>query len=301
MKHFKILPFLLLLFLLSACAGPSIDWAVDPARGGYAYVNEELSVQYLADGNSRYSAVSFMGEDYALYQTGQERIVLCTRDGITSCRHETMPGEIGGNPAVAVVEALQSLSYSAGEEAALEGKTYRVYHAVTTGYYTDPVEVPYTCYTLELGWTDGEQYLFRYYAYEDGATLISADAPEEINPMFTADTPWVIDVEAGILRNTHDGAELPLRAVSQSSGQAISPSPTAETVSTYYEHDTCLYTDPRTGRIEKFQQIRDLPGALVTIIHEPNITPPEITGDMIPMDDETLEMALMLIAMMEYE
>lgn len=61
--------------------------------------------------------------------------------------------------------------------------------------------IPYTMYRLALNWKDGKYYEYQYFLYENGSVIVSASAPDEINPFFTKDTKWVHDLERQALRN----------------------------------------------------------------------------------------------------
>lgn len=88
---------------------------------------------------------------------------------------------------------------------------------------SEPQQIPYTVYILKLRWTDGETHLFRYYRYSDGTTLISAGAPREINPLLTENTPWVLELEQGRVRNTLTGQTVYLSVLGTDTGESLSP------------------------------------------------------------------------------
>ena len=52
-----------------------------------------------------------------------------------------------------------------------------------------------------MTWTDNKEYQYQYFAFVNGDVLVSAYAPDEINPYFTKDCKWKFDVENLVVYN----------------------------------------------------------------------------------------------------
>ncbi len=283
----------------AAVSEAAILWEMDPHRGGYSFADENISVMAVVDGGQKYVCYRSGEQTVEFYMSASEILLLCTRDGITAAYQESHTGgeSTFANPIAQALANFQSLNFAFTGIGELEGREYAEFCAVESGYRNEPVASDYRLFELGIVWLDGASYRFRYYVYDDGYTLISAEAPSEINPLLTPDTPWIIDLDTLTLRNTGDGTQVPVEVLDESTGTGTSLS--GETIEIYYETQTCLYTDPQTGCIRKFRTGPDSSGALVTVVYDPQIEKPQITKDMIPMTGDTLRELMFLVSMLE--
>ena len=291
---------------LIGCSGPSADtaeiiWEVAPFRGGYQMETVSMSFTNVVDGGYKYTRfVSMKDQKIAeVYIAPTETVVLSTQNGVTYFFREAhaATNQSFTNPASSILEAFQKLSFTKKGTTEINGVTLAEFVAVQTGSKVDMPQVDYTAYQLELTWLDQKTYCFRYYVYADGAILISSEAPDTINPQLNPNTTWMIDLDNQSVRNAADGTQVPVTILGSLTGQAASPE--SETISVDFEYTTYLYTDPDTGRIEKFQSVQDSPGALVTVLHDPQIVRPALTNELVPMDSEKLNQVLTMITLME--
>lgn len=303
---------LVLLLILSGCgkAPESPDsndtepeaavlWEIDPHRGGYVFEDDRIRAMSAVDGAEKYIYYQSEEQIIEFYMSESLFILLNTRNGVTTCYQESHSGDGPDftNPMVQTLEAFQSLDFTCTGSVSLAGQNYMEHCAVQSGYRKELVKLDYTMYQLEMTWLDGISYVFRYYVYEDGQTLISAEAPNEVNPLLTQNTPWIINTESWFFHNTADGTRVPVTILGESHGRGTSPS--GEATEVYYELRTWIYTDPLTGRIEIFCKGTDTAGALVTVLHDPQFQKPRITEDMATMDSDTLNESLFLVSLLE--
>ncbi len=80
-------------------------------------------------------------------------------------------------------------------------KENRTLYSEFTQEQNSVVPVKYLMHTIRMHWIDGKEYTFNYFEYDYGAALVSMEAPKEINPIITKDTPWVVDIENCVMRN----------------------------------------------------------------------------------------------------
>lgn len=308
-----ILFFTVVLMILAGCSAPDDDsttaatqpstqavqaaltadaavWEIDPSCGGYAIETEALSCKVVVDGEYKYSQFRSVsdGRTVELYSSPTELLLIHSVDGETQYYRETYAGNAQGyaNPLTAVFEALRHLDFQLNEQT----DEHLIYEAVETELIVEEQQIPYTLYELEMVWTDGKTYVYRFYDFSDGAVLISAEAPNEINPLITADTPWAVDVSALCVRNTRTGDAIPITVNSTTTGQALSPDG-GDVTTVEWQRSIYAYISTDTGKLERLQY-QD--GADVTILYEAKIQKPEITPDMTEMDSDTLQLAMML-------
>lgn len=224
---------LLLLVLLSSITGcsktPKISDTLEiPTAakcGGYEIQTAELNCRIVANGDKKYvsfQSVSGMGAEF--YISSTEMIMLFTQNGQTSYHTEAKEGRIDHypNPITRVLNDLRTLDFRC-----ISVEDDWVYEAVKVEQISQEVQIDYTVYTVQMDWIDGEHYTFKYYIYADGATLISAEAPKEINPLLFADTPWQILKDEDHIVNNVTGQKVPFVITHIATGKALSPNGSA--------------------------------------------------------------------------
>ena len=293
----KLLSILLFVILLCGCTCNAAQKLTIPEAstvGGYEMTTDTISCTVIANGEYKYTRFHSNTDDMTVecYATPTETVILCIQNGSTMYYTETVEYPIRyNNPLKAVYDSLRELEFLLEEQT----DTSFVYKAVKTEQVVDAQQIPYTVYTLQTQWTDGKTYTFKYYEYSDGAILISAEAPDEINPMLTENTPWVVDLDKSCIRNTNTDKEIAVAVLQISAGEALSPNGSNTQVT---EKKTHIYAhvDSKTGKIAKLQYEG---GADVNILYTADIQEPVITPDMTPMDSYTLQSAMMLIYTIE--
>ena len=226
------------------------------------------------------------------YASESEILMLYTQNGRTMYYTEAVQEPVQyDNPLSTVYDALRQLDFLLQEQS---DERY-IYEAIKTEQIVDSQQIPYTVYTIQTQWTDGNTYIFKYYEYSDGAILISAEAPGEINPLLMPSTPWVIDLANSCIRNTQSNQSVAFTVTQTSTGQALSPNG-GNTQVTENETHIYAYVDANTKTITK---LKYEDGADVSILYTANIQKPILTTDMVPMDSRTLQVAMMLIYTIE--
>lgn len=293
----KILSMFLLVALLSGCTRNAAQKLTVPEAdtiGGYEMTTENISCTVIANGEYKYTRFHSNTDSMTVefYATPTEIVIICTQNGSTMYYTESVPNPVSyDNPLKAVYDSLRELEFLLEEQS----DTSCVYKATKTEQIMDAQQIPYTVYTLQTQWTDEKTYTFKYYEYSDGAILISAEAPAEINPMLTENTPWVVDLDNSCIRNTNTDKEIAVAVLQISAGEALSPNGSNTQVTEKKTH-IYAYVDAETRKITKLQYEG---GADVNILYTADIQEPVITPDMIPMDSHTLQSAMMLIYTIE--
>ena len=279
--------------------GTDILWEVDPSCGGYSFETDSMRAVLVVNGGYQYVFFHSVLNDHTIqvYFTPTETVVLNTQHGVTSYYTENYEDEkiIYQNPMVQILNGFVEQEFISKGEVLLDGKLYTEHCAIQTFRRLTIPKEEYTLYTIQTKWHDGESYLFQYQVFADGATMLVGNAPEELN----GEKEWIIDLEKEQIRNDTTQIAIPVSIVAISTGQGISPW-NDEKITVEVQYFSYLYTDPHTGRIEKFQMVKDTPGALVNVLQTAEITLPEITNEMNVMDEETLGSVLMLVSMLEY-
>lgn len=264
--------------------------------GGYEIVTDTMKCIVVADNGYKYSYFeSYEGRKIEFYAGPTEMIIVESIDNTTRYYRETYEdiGQVYPNPLTHVYEGLQQMDF---EHIETDGN-YNVYEAINIVQVETQDKIKYNLYIVEMDWVDGETYYYKYYEYADGATLISAEAPNEINPRITEDTKWVIDLDKPAVRNTETGQEIGIKIIGISSGEATSPDgePTIEE----QRYVVRANVNRDTNRIESLIYINDVLEIEVSVIHEVSIEKPVVTEDMGEIDHSELQGMLMLIYMLE--
>lgn len=112
-------------------------------------------------------------------------------------------------------------------------------------------------------------------------------------------TKWEIDIENCCVRNMESREEVAFEVIETSTGKALSPN--GETTVTEVTSYVWVYADQDSGSIEMLQYSahEGMTGTTINILNDVEITKLEVAEEMTPMDETTLQMAMMLISAIE--
>jgi hypothetical protein len=202
------------------------------------------------------------------------------------------------NPMMRTLVNLKAMNFKRSGQVEIDGMMYNEYSATQIVYEYDQEQIKYNVYTIEMNWIDGKLYRYKYYDYSDGSTLISAEAPSEINPLINENTTWVVDLDGLVVHNTADGVKVPINVVMISTGEALSPDG-GETTVIEREKTTFIYVNPDNGNIELIKYAGKEDSTNVNVLYTADFDKPVVTDDMTVMDNDTLQVAMMLMYTIE--
>jgi hypothetical protein len=272
------------------------------ATGGYEINSDAFYCIVAVDNDYKYSKFKSKNNNHTVeyYASPTEMVIIDIGEEGTKYYHAMFDDidQIYTNPLKAVYDDLKGLEFNQVEN---EGNTgQNVFQAIKTTQVVDQQQIDYTEYQIEMTWTDDEVYNFSYYEYADGSILISAEAPDEINPLINKDTVWVVDMENKYVRNNETKEEVTFTVTNISTGKALSPNGTETTVKDVQSY-VYVYVNKDNGLIEKMQYSDNeaADGMTVDILNSVEITKPDVTDDMVEMNEDELYVAMMLIGMLE--
>ena len=179
---------------------PVVD-AMNPvelgSKGGYVLTTSGSVFTLKVDSDYKYSYYESVDGTRTIefYAGPTEMIVIDTLNGECKYYAETFEDidQIYDNPIGHIYTAVQGYEF----EQVLGNEKLFVAHETREVEQQELVE--YTCYDISMTWTDNKEYVYQYFEFVDGQTLVSAYAPDEINPYFTENCKWKFDVENSLL------------------------------------------------------------------------------------------------------
>lgn len=265
--------------------------------GGYSLSTEAMTCQVLVTEQSEYILYSNSERTMICYVDQDELLLLDDSEGLTTYYTENTTEQTMDftHPLENLWEELKELDFT--YQSSENGKD--IYSAVTINQVTDQEQIPYIMYVIDMTWTDGENYTFSYYVYDDGATLISAEAPDEINPLLNSETKWKIDLDTMSIINTETQQNIPFSISSTTTGEAISPDG-SNTVISEQTIETILYYDPTVSKVTAIQYVNDgVDGSQIEVLYEAAFEKPEITAQMEEMDTTSAQYLIMLASLLD--
>jgi hypothetical protein len=272
------------------------------ATGGYEINSDAFYCIVAVDNDYKYSKFKSKSNNHTVeyYASPTEMVIIDIGEEGTKYYHAMFDDidQIYTNPLKAVYDDLKGLEFNQVENEENAGQN--VFQAIKTTQVVDQQQIDYTEYQIEMTWTDDEVYNFSYYEYVDGSILISAEAPDEINPLINKDTVWAVDMENKCVSNNETKKEVAFTVTGISTGKALSPNGTETTVKDVQSY-VYVYVNKDNGLIEKMQYSDNeaADGMTVDILNSVEITKPEVTDDMVEMNEDELYVAMMLIGMLE--
>ena len=278
----------------------SIPYAGD--SGGFEIIPDTIRCSTAVNNGKKYACFeSFANNETIELYADKTEVILTRRIGNTTQFYKETFSDNGQpyvNPLQRVYDELRQLNFQYIRTDTQKRTTYYVYEATQTIQTVQQEQIDYQAYSIELDWLDGNHYSFKYYNYSDGALLISAEAPDEINPLLQEDTKWVVDLENECIYNRETSQKIPFIVSEIVAGKGLSPNDSNATVT---EEPSIIWVsvNAKTKQLEKLQYVRDEAGREITILQSPSIASPKLTENMTEMDEETFQMATMLLSLVE--
>lgn len=316
MKMKKILAVLFLVLLVLSCAactaqdthpegdviapGTSTEHPINfDANGtfGYEIITDTMCSSVVANGEYKYSYFESYENGHAIkfYASPTEMVIVET--GLDEERYYKESyddiDQLYTNPIERVFAELSELDFKLIED----GGETRTFEATKTVFIKNNPKIKYNMYLIQMDWIDGESYVYKYYEYADGSTLISAEAPDEINPMIDANTTWKIDISVPSVFNADTNEVVELNVLNISTGEAISPNGGEETT-TEHTYTIRLHIN-HNGDINNIEYISNGQSTKINVIRDMTMAPPEINNEMTEIPHDELQGMLMMIYMLE--
>jgi hypothetical protein len=266
--------------------------------GGYEIHTDSMKCIVMTDMEYKYSFFeSYTGNHKIEFYAGPtEMIIIDTVNDVSRYYRETYEDvdQIYTNPLKRVYEDLQKLEF-----VYLETKDdHNIYEAETTVQVENQEQIKYNVYTVQMSWLDGNAYVFKYYEYADGEVLISAEAPDEINPYLNKNTEWVVNLDDLCVSNESTQQKISIDILNVETGKAVSPNSDATTV-TEHKYVVQAYLNTTSNEIDSLCYITDSMATNVTLLTNPTITKPIVSDDMEQINVDELSGILMLVYMLE--
>lgn len=265
-------------------------------KGGYVLTVNQTAFTVLVE--DTYKQIRYVSADGSntidFYTSPTEMTVVDTTNGVKRYYTEKLDAtnQIYENPITHVCGSFAELEFdpSADNENLLVAT--QVYQVETTQ------AVAYRCYDISMTWTDNKEYQFQYFEFADGNVMVSAYAPDEINPYFTEDCKWKFDIEDLILY--HEETEQTVDIVVQGMTEGESSAMVDEEDRTYTTQTATVYIE--LGETENPVSLRyENQGTTFSyqFLYDFTIEPPVYENDWSVMSNEEAQKVLMLITMLE--
>lgn len=290
----------LLALILGGCsvnAPAETQATTTPAeKGGYVLTVNGATVTVLAEeGSKQVCYVSADGSNTIdLYTSPTEMMVVDTTDGVTRYYTEKLEAtsQAFENPITAICGIFSELEF----EPAADNKNILV---ATQVYQVDTTQaIAYRCYDVGITWVDGQKYEFQYFEFADGSVLVSAYAPDEVNPYFTENCKWKFDVENLVLYHEETGETIEIVVYGMTEGE--SSAMVDEQDRTYETQTATVYLE--LDEAENPISLRyENQGATLAyrFVYDFAIEPPVVESAWLTMTSEEAQQVLMLISMLE--
>ena len=265
-------------------------------KGGYVLTVNQATVTVLAE--DAYKQIRYVSADGSntvdFYASPSEMIVVDTTDGVTRYYTEKLENttQVYENPITQICGKFAELEFEASADKENLLVATQVYQVETTQ------AVAYRLYDISMTWTDNKEYKYQYFEFADGKVMVSAYAPDEINPYFTEDCKWKFDIENLILyhEETNQTVEIVVQGMTEGESSAMVDEKdrtyTTQTATVYLEQDKA--EKPISLRYEN-------QGTTFSyqFLYDFTIEPPVYEKDWSVMSNEEAQKVLMLITMLE--
>ena len=268
-------------------------------KGGYELDTETIYSTILVDHEYKYC--KFMdkttGRLVEFYAGPTEMLMIDKMNDVSSYYTETFEdiNQMYTSPLVKLYSEFKDLDFELVDGISDD---YDVFEAVQVVEVKRSEHVKYNLYTVKMHWIDNQDYEFKYYDYADDSILITAEAPNEINPMITADTPWIVDMDELCVYNSETEERVELELVNIQVGEGITPNQNT-TITETKENKIRLYVNRDTEERAKLHYPNDDNDTMINILHDIEIIKPELNDSMVKMDATQAQNTLTLIYMLE--
>lgn len=270
--------------------------------GGYEIITDTFHCIVVADGEYKYSCFESYSADRKVefYAGPTAMVIVDISDGVATYYTEQYDDvdQLYTNPIKYVYDDLRNLEFLYIDCVEEGGVNYEVYEAEQVIESIKQNQIRYNMYSVEMDWVDGLHYSYKYYDYADGSTLISAEAPDEINPRLDENTKWVVDLDNLRIYNQDTEESVAIVITNISIGEGLSPDGNETEVVTHSQKIR-IYVDKDASNISRLKYVTSENGTDINIVNDVNIKMPNITTDMVEMDDETVQLTFMLIMMLD--
>ena len=265
-------------------------------KGGYVLTVNQTAFTVLAE--DAYKQIRYVSADGSntidFYACPTEMIVVDTTNGVKRYYTEKLDAtnQIYENPITHICGIFAELEFkpTADNENLL---------VATQAYQVETTQaVAYRCYDISMTWTDGKEYKYQYFEFADGNVMVSAYAPDEINPYFTEDCKWKFDIENLILYHEETGQTVDIVVQGMTEGE--SSAMVDEEDRTYTTQTATVYIE--LDETEKPISLRyENQGTTFSyqFLYDFTIEPPVYEKDWSVMSSEEAQKVLMLISMLE--
>lgn len=265
-------------------------------KGGYVLTVNQTAFTVLVE--DTYKQIHYVSADGSntvdFYASPTEMTVVDTTNGVKRYYTEKLDAtnQIYENPITHICGSFAELEFdpSADNENLL---------VATQTYQVETTQaVAYRCYDISMTWTDNKEYKYQYFEFADGNVMVSAYAPDEINPYFTEDCKWKFDIENLILyhQETKQTVAIVVQGMTEGESSAMVDEEdrtyTTQTATVYIELDET--ENPISLRYENQGTIFSY-----QFLYDFTIEPPVYENDWSVMSSEEAQKVLMLISMLE--
>lgn len=265
-------------------------------KGGYVLTTNGSVFTLMVDSDYKYSYYESVDGTRTIefYAGPTEMIVVDTLNGARKYYAETFEDidQIYDNPIGHVYAGIQGLEF----EQVLGNEKQFVAHQTRQVEQQELVE--YTCYDITMTWTDNKEYKYQYFAFVNGDVLVSAYAPDEINPYFTKDCKWKFDVENLVVYNeeTKESVNFVVTGITTGESAALND----ESEKTYITQTTNIYLElDETNNLKSIKHETDKVTVGYEFIREFEITKPQYDEGWTKMTTDEVKNVLMLLYMLE--
>lgn len=265
-------------------------------KGGYVLTVNQTAFTVLVE--DTYKQIRYVSADGSntidFYASPTEMTVVDTTNGVKRYYTEKLDAtnQIYENPITHICGSFAELEFdpSADNENLL---------VATQTYQVETTQaVAYRCYDISMTWTDNKEYKYQYFEFADGNVMVSAYAPDEINPYFTEDCKWKFDIENLILYHEETGQTVDIVVQGMTEGE--SSAMVDEEDRTYTTQTATVYIE--LDETEKPISLRyENQGTTFSyqFLYDFTIEPPVYENDWSVMSSEEAQKVLMLISMLE--
>ena len=265
-------------------------------KGGYVLTVNQTAFTVLVE--DTYKQIRYVSADGSntvdFYASPTEMTVVDTTNGVKRYYTEKLDAtnQIYENPITHICGSFAELEFkpSADNENLL---------VATQVYQVDTTQaVAYRCYDISMAWTDNKEYQFQYFDFSDGNVMVSAYAPDEINPYFTEDCKWTFDIENLILY--HEETNQTVAIVVQGMTEGESSAMVDEEDRTYTTQTATVYIElDETETPISLRYENQGTTFSYQFLYDFTIEPPVYENDWTVMSSEEAQKVLMLITMLE--